>query len=165
MRLHDLGRPGEGQLSRLRLDHVQEGGPGAKKPFCINEACSNFTPEEKRGGWRKKTERRAGRSPCPGGGGGRQDRREEGSGRQKDHCEGARPRSFRRQSRGLKNAAKSPRLRRPPEKTAAKKTEEDDRRGLNAQAVSLPFSSRHRSTVARNMASSRQGVLLKGGLS
>ncbi len=31
-------------------------GKGAKKPFCINETCSNFTPEEKRGGWRKKAE-------------------------------------------------------------------------------------------------------------
>ena len=29
-------------------------GKGAKKPFCINETCSNFTPEEKRGGWQKK---------------------------------------------------------------------------------------------------------------
>ena len=28
-------------------------GKGAKKPYCINEACSNFTPEEKRGGWKK----------------------------------------------------------------------------------------------------------------
>ncbi len=31
-------------------------GKGAHKPFCINEACSNFTPEEKRGGYRRKTE-------------------------------------------------------------------------------------------------------------
>ena len=28
-------------------------GRGAKKPFCINEQCSNFTPEDKRGGWKK----------------------------------------------------------------------------------------------------------------
>ena len=28
-------------------------GKGARKPYCINEACSNFTPEEKRGGWKK----------------------------------------------------------------------------------------------------------------
>ncbi len=28
-------------------------GKGAKKPYCINEGCSNFTPEEKRGGWKK----------------------------------------------------------------------------------------------------------------
>lgn len=30
-------------------------GKGAHKPFCINEQCSNFTPEEKRGGYRRKT--------------------------------------------------------------------------------------------------------------
>ena len=35
-------------------------GKGARKPFCINESCSNFTPEEKRGGWRKKAEPAAG---------------------------------------------------------------------------------------------------------
>lgn len=64
MRLHDLGRPGEGQSVPSRLDHVQEGGPGAKKPFCINEACSNFTPEEKRGGWRKKTEESGEEAPA-----------------------------------------------------------------------------------------------------
>jgi DNA topoisomerase-1 len=32
----------------------KKAGRGAKKPFCINEACSNFTPEEKRGGWVKR---------------------------------------------------------------------------------------------------------------
>ena len=32
----------------------KKAGRGAKKPFCINEKCSNFTPEEKRGGWQKK---------------------------------------------------------------------------------------------------------------
>ncbi|OUQ81019.1 type I DNA topoisomerase [Flavonifractor sp. An100] len=32
----------------------KKAGRGAKKPFCINESCSNFTPEEKRGGWQKK---------------------------------------------------------------------------------------------------------------
>ena len=49
MRLHDLGRAGEGRLPGVRADHVQKGGPGAKKPFCINPACSNFLPEDKRG--------------------------------------------------------------------------------------------------------------------
>ena len=33
----------------------KKAGRGAKKPYCINESCSNFTPEEKRGGWQKKT--------------------------------------------------------------------------------------------------------------
>ena len=31
----------------------KKSGRGARKPFCINESCSNFTPEEKRGGWKK----------------------------------------------------------------------------------------------------------------
>ncbi|MCI9309749.1 MAG: type I DNA topoisomerase [Lawsonibacter sp.] len=31
----------------------KKAGRGAKKPFCINETCANFTPEEKRGGWKK----------------------------------------------------------------------------------------------------------------
>ena len=31
----------------------KKSGRGAKKPFCIHEDCSNFTPEEKRGGWKK----------------------------------------------------------------------------------------------------------------
>ena len=34
----------------------KKSGRGFKKPFCINEQCSNFTPEEKRGGWKRKTE-------------------------------------------------------------------------------------------------------------
>ena len=34
----------------------KKSGRGFKKPFCINEQCSNFTPEEKRGGWKKKTD-------------------------------------------------------------------------------------------------------------
>ena len=38
----------------------KKAGRGAKKPFCINEACSNFTPEEKRGGWKKNTADAAG---------------------------------------------------------------------------------------------------------
>jgi len=29
-------------------------GKGHKKPYCINESCSNFTPEDKRGGYVKK---------------------------------------------------------------------------------------------------------------
>jgi len=34
----------------------KKAGRGAKKPFCIHEGCSNFTPEENRGGWKKKTD-------------------------------------------------------------------------------------------------------------
>ena len=42
----------------------KKAGRGAKKPFCINESCSNFTPEEKRGGWQKKP---AAQEPAEGG--------------------------------------------------------------------------------------------------
>ena len=34
----------------------KKSGKGFKRPFCINEDCSNFTPEEKRGGYKKKEE-------------------------------------------------------------------------------------------------------------
>ena len=34
---------------------VKKAGRGFKKPFCINPACANFLPEEKRGYPRKKT--------------------------------------------------------------------------------------------------------------
>jgi DNA topoisomerase-1 len=45
----------------------KKSGRGFKKPFCINEACSAFVPEEKRGGFRKKkTEETAeGAAPAP----------------------------------------------------------------------------------------------------
>ena len=42
----------------------KKSGRGAKKPFCINEACSNFTPEEKRGGWKKPSAAEEGAAPA-----------------------------------------------------------------------------------------------------
>ena len=42
----------------------KKSGRGFKKPFCINENCSNFTPEEKRGGWRKKAENTSEEEPA-----------------------------------------------------------------------------------------------------
>jgi len=35
----------------------KKSGRGAKKPYCINEECANFTPEDKRGGWRKAADK------------------------------------------------------------------------------------------------------------
>ncbi|MEG2989656.1 MAG: DNA topoisomerase I, partial [Oscillospiraceae bacterium] len=32
----------------------KKSGRGAKKPYCVNEECPNFTPEDKRGGYKKK---------------------------------------------------------------------------------------------------------------
>ena len=34
----------------------KKSGRGYKRPFCTNEKCSNFTPEEKRGGYKKKSD-------------------------------------------------------------------------------------------------------------
>lgn len=34
----------------------KKSGRGFKKPFCINEACEAFVPEDKRGGYKKKTD-------------------------------------------------------------------------------------------------------------
>ena len=42
----------------------KKAGRGAKKPYCINEQCANFTPEEKRGGWRKKPDASAEGEPA-----------------------------------------------------------------------------------------------------
>ena len=37
----------------------KKSGRGRMKPFCINETCSNFLPEDKRGYYKKKTEEEA----------------------------------------------------------------------------------------------------------
>ena len=44
----------------------KKAGRGAKKPYCINEACENFTPEEDRGGWKPqgKTEETGEKKPA-----------------------------------------------------------------------------------------------------
>ena len=45
----------------------KKSGRGFKKPFCINEACPAFVPEEKRGGFRKKkTETTEAAAPAEG---------------------------------------------------------------------------------------------------
>ena len=43
----------------------KKAGKGFKKPFCINEACSNFLPEEKRGYPKKPAEKKEGEEPAP----------------------------------------------------------------------------------------------------
>ena len=56
MRLHDLGRAGEGRLPVCGHTMFKKAGRGFKRPFCINPDCANFLPEEKRGYPRRKTE-------------------------------------------------------------------------------------------------------------
>ena len=45
----------------------KKAGRGFKKPFCIHEGCPNFTPEEKRGGWKRKTADDAGEAGSESG--------------------------------------------------------------------------------------------------
>ena len=45
----------------------KKSGRGFKKPFCIHEGCPNFTPEEKRGGWKRKTADDAGEAGSEAG--------------------------------------------------------------------------------------------------
>ena len=37
----------------------KKSGRGRMKPFCINESCANFLPEDKRGYYKKKTDEEA----------------------------------------------------------------------------------------------------------
>ena len=45
----------------------KKSGRGFKKPFCIHEGCPNFTPEKKRGGWKRKTADDAGEAGSESG--------------------------------------------------------------------------------------------------
>ena len=67
----------------------KKAGRGAKKPFCINEKCANFTPEEKRGGWRKPAPppRRGRARPCRHGEEAEKSRRFGKDGREENHRE------------------------------------------------------------------------------
>ena len=69
----------------------KKSGRGFKKPFCINEACPAFVPEEKRGGLPKE-ENRDGGGRCPSRGHRSGDRPNRGGGRcqaggQENHCQ------------------------------------------------------------------------------
>ena len=79
----------------------KKSGRGAKKPYCINEGCANFTPEEKRGGWRKP------------------EKAEEGA----EKAETAEKAAKEKKSAAKKAPAKKPAAKKATEKkTAAKKT-------------------------------------------
>ena len=40
-------------------------GKGRNKPFCTNEACQNFLPEDKRGYYKKKTAEESAEAEAP----------------------------------------------------------------------------------------------------
>lgn len=94
----------------------KKAGKGFKKPFCINPACENFLPEDKRGFVRKKA---AGRG-SGGGKAGKEVRREEddrenrrqGGDRREEDC---------REKDGRRSPPPSPR-KRPRKKDRRKKT-------------------------------------------
>ena len=79
----------------------KKSGKGFKRPYCINEQCPNFTPEEKRGGYKKPEQ-----APAEGG----------AAGEEKPKKAAA------RKTAAKKTAAKKPAAKAPAKKTAAKKT-------------------------------------------
>ena len=82
----------------------KKSGRGFKKPFCINKKCSNFTPEENRGGYRKKTAS-AGEA-----------------GEEKETKSSAAKKTTVKKAAAKKPAAKKPAAKKTTAKTAAKKT-------------------------------------------
>lgn len=99
----------------------KKSGRGFKKPFCINPDCPNFTPEEKRGGYRKKPSAEAGEAMAEGAA-------EE---KPKEQAEGEKTTPAKTSAKGgtaTKKAAKKTPARKavarksPPKKASAKKT-------------------------------------------
>lgn len=99
----------------------KKSGRGFKKPFCINPDCPNFTPEEKRGGYRKKPSAEAGEAMAEGAA-------EE---KPKEQAEGKKTTPAKTSAKGgtaTKKAAKKTPARKavarksPPKKASAKKT-------------------------------------------
>ena len=82
----------------------KKSGRGFKKPFCIHEGCPNFTPEEKRGGWKRKTADDAGEAGS-----------ESGTAPEEKQPEA-------KKTAAKKTAAKKAASKTAAEKTAAKKT-------------------------------------------
>ena len=82
----------------------KKSGRGFKKPFCINEKCSNFTPEENRGGYRKKTAAAG------------------DAGEEKETKSSAAKKTTAKKTAAKKPAAKKPAAKKTTAKTAAKKT-------------------------------------------
>ena len=92
----------------------KKSGRGFKKPFCIHEGCPNFTPEEKRGGWKRKTADDAGEAGSESG-----TAPEE---KQPEAKKTAAKKTAAKKTAASKTGAKKAASKTAAEKTAAKKT-------------------------------------------
>ena len=105
----------------------KKSGRGFKKPFCINEKCSNFTPEDKRGGYRKKAAAEDGGETAAGA----DAPAEEKSGTKK----AAAKKTAEKKTAGKKTAAKSTTAKKAAaKKSAARKKAENPEAGSDTQA-------------------------------
>ncbi len=105
----------------------KKSGRGFKKPFCINEKCSNFTPEDKRGGYRKKAAAEDGGETAAGA----DAPAEEKSGTKK----AAAKKTAEKKTAGKKTAAKGAAAKKAAEKKpAARKKAEQPEAGSDTQA-------------------------------
>ena len=88
----------------------KKSGRGFKKPFCINESCTAFVPEEKRGGYRKK--------------------------KTEDATEGAAAETTAEKKTADRKMVKKDAVEKPTKKTAAKKT--TGKKTMKKAAVKAP---------------------------
>ncbi|MCF0122923.1 MAG: type I DNA topoisomerase [Ruminiclostridium sp.] len=88
----------------------KKSGRGFKKPFCINESCTAFVPEEKRGGYRKK--------------------------KTEDAAEGAAAETTAEKKTADRKMVKKDAVEKPTKKTAAKKT--TGKKTMKKAAVKAP---------------------------
>ena len=95
VRLHDLGRAGEGQLPRVRLDHVQEVGPGLQKALLHQPRLRQLHPRGQAGRLQEEDRR---------GQGGRGDRRDRRAGGEEDGEKGGGQEDHRQKDRRGKDA-------------------------------------------------------------
>ena len=93
----------------------KKAGRGFKKPFCINPACSNFLPEEKRGYPKKKD---AGEEPAP--------QAEEAAPAEKPAAKKPAAKKTAEKPAAKKTAAKKPAAKRSTAKKTTKKEEPED---------------------------------------
>jgi DNA topoisomerase-1 len=123
----------------------KKSGRGFKKPFCINEACSAFVPEDKRGGYKKKTEQ----------GDGSKDKTEE-------QGEGAEQKTAGKKTAGKKTATKKVSAKKPAAKKAAgSKTTAKKTTAKKTTAKSATSSTTAKKTAEKKPASKKASTAKK----